>query len=131
MQTKLSSLIESCVNTFIGFLISLLVTVLIFPVFGIHVPFNTQVGLTAVYTGVSILRSYAVRRFFNLTNFHVLGVGRCPSCNKFKGGIARRRIPTNYFDDESNHTVECPQCYIETNAFWQEAWEEYRQSQGV
>jgi predicted membrane protein len=65
MQTKKHSLIESVTNTTIGFLISLLVQLIIYPLLGIEVRFDQNIIITFVFTIVSILRGYIIRRFFN------------------------------------------------------------------
>jgi len=65
MQTKTQSLIETCINTAIGYLISLLAQLAIFPLFGIHVPLHSNLMIGAAFTVVSIVRGFFIRRFFN------------------------------------------------------------------
>lgn len=65
MQTKKFSLIESVSNTLIGFIISLLIQLIIYPALGIPVTFSQNVIITFIFTAVSILRGYIVRRIFN------------------------------------------------------------------
>jgi hypothetical protein len=64
MQTKKNSLIESVTNTVIGFIISLLIQLIIYPVMDIPVTFNQNITITLVFTIVSIIRGYIIRRFF-------------------------------------------------------------------
>ena len=65
MQSKLDSLIESCINVGIGFLVSVLANFIIFPWVGITAS-TTQVLLVGLFmTGVSVARSYLVRRWAN------------------------------------------------------------------
>lgn len=65
MQTKKGSLIEAVVNTLIGFTITLLFSPLIYWICGVNMK-ASQMGLvTALFTLLSILRGYVVRRFFN------------------------------------------------------------------
>lgn len=64
MQSKRSSLVESIVNTAVGFLTSLILQVIIFPIFGVHLSANEHVVMTIIFTVVSIVRGYAVRRIF-------------------------------------------------------------------
>ena len=68
MQSKKYSLIESVTNTAIGFMISLLIQIVIYPVMGIPVTFSQNIIITMVFTLVSILRGYVIRRIFNLIN---------------------------------------------------------------
>ena len=65
MQTRLSSFIESVVNTATGFIISILVQLILFPALGIEVRLDQNVVITIVFTAVSIARSYVLRRVFN------------------------------------------------------------------
>jgi len=64
-QTRLGSLIEAGVNIVIGFGVALLSQILIFPMFGIHVPLSSNVGIGAWFTLISLIRSYVIRRWFN------------------------------------------------------------------
>ena len=64
-QTKLQSFIEAMTNTVIGFLVTMSVYPLINWICGIEMSI-TQAGLsTVLFTVVSVLRGYVVRRFFN------------------------------------------------------------------
>lgn len=65
MQTKKQSLKESLTNTFIGFLISLLATFIVLPMFGIQSTFLKNIGITICFTVISIIRGYLIRRYFN------------------------------------------------------------------
>ena len=65
MQSRWQSLIETFVNVAIGYGVALLTQVLVFPLFGIVIPMASNIAIGVIFTFVSILRSYAVRRFFN------------------------------------------------------------------
>lgn len=64
-QSKAGSLIEATVNVLIGFGVALLSQILVFPMFDIHVPLSTNLGIGAWFTAISIVRSYVIRRWFN------------------------------------------------------------------
>ena len=64
-QTKRQSLIETITNTAIGFVVSLLATFIVLPLFGIDSTPTKNVGVTLCFTVISILRGYVVRRYFN------------------------------------------------------------------
>lgn len=64
MQTRLHSLAESLVNVFIGYWISIGAQVLIFPIFDISTSFGSNLKIGLLFTVVSILRSYGLRRVF-------------------------------------------------------------------
>jgi hypothetical protein len=65
MQTRLGSLIEAWANTFIGYWINVVLGLAIYPLFGASFSFAQNLGIGAVFTVVSIVRGYAVRRWFN------------------------------------------------------------------
>ncbi len=65
MQTKKKSLIESITNTVIGFIIALTVQLIIYPIMNIEVRISQNLIITSVFTLVSILRGYIIRRIFN------------------------------------------------------------------
>ena len=65
MQSRLQSLLESFVNVAIGYLVALGAQLLVFPLFNIHIPLRDNVLIGVIFTVVSIVRSYGVRRLFN------------------------------------------------------------------
>ena len=64
-QTKMDSFMEAATNTAIGFVISLAVTFVTFGLYHIHTRLVENLGITAIFTLVSIVRSYTLRRMFN------------------------------------------------------------------
>ena len=64
-QTKLQSLIESIANIVIGYLVALASQLAVFPLFGINIPLSDNLLIGFWFTVVSLIRSYAVRRYFN------------------------------------------------------------------
>lgn len=64
-QSRRMSFAESCFNTAIGFAINVAAQIFIFPLFGIHVAVATNLMIAVVFTGISVARSYFVRRAFN------------------------------------------------------------------
>ncbi len=65
MQKKHHSLIEAITNTLVGFLVSLCIQLIIYPLMNIPVRFEQNLIITSVFTIASILRGYFVRRMFN------------------------------------------------------------------
>ena len=65
MQTRTMSLIEAVANTAIGYGVAVLTQMAVFPLFGIHVSGRDQLGIGLIFTVVSLVRSYCLRRFFN------------------------------------------------------------------
>ena len=64
-QTRTHSAIESVANTAIGYGISLLTQLAVFPLFGIHVSLVQNMWIGVIFTVVSLARSYILRRAFN------------------------------------------------------------------
>jgi hypothetical protein len=65
MQTRKQSLFEAIINVVVGFSINMLLNFSVFPLFGWHISLAQNLGLGVIYTVVSIVRSYCLRRFFN------------------------------------------------------------------
>lgn len=65
MQSRLASLAESLTNVTIGYLVSVLTSIIVLPLFGVTLSIAENAKLSLIYTVVSIARSYAVRRAFN------------------------------------------------------------------
>lgn len=64
-QTRLGSLIEALMNVAIGYGVALISQIAIFPLFGIHIPFSSNLAIGAWFTVISLVRSYVLRRWFN------------------------------------------------------------------
>lgn len=64
-QTKTHSLLESLFNVAVGYSVALLSQLLIFPIYGIHIPLTDNIQIGLWFTVVSVLRSYILRRWFN------------------------------------------------------------------
>lgn len=64
-QTRLSSFIEALMNVAIGFSINYIANLLIFPLFDMHISLIDNLWMGMIYTIISIVRSYVIRRWFN------------------------------------------------------------------
>jgi hypothetical protein len=65
MQSRYESLLESCINIMVGMLVNLGGQYVIFPVLGIPVSLLQHLWITVFFTGLSLARSYVIRRWFN------------------------------------------------------------------
>ena len=65
MQSKKFSLIESFTSTAVGFVINVTAQTLVFPLFGINIPFHQNLSIAIIFTFISVARSYVIRRWFN------------------------------------------------------------------
>jgi hypothetical protein len=63
-QSRTMSLIEALTNVITGFVLALLTQLVVFPLFGLAVSVTENVLIGCIFTSVSILRSFALRRLF-------------------------------------------------------------------
>jgi hypothetical protein len=63
-QSRLMSLVESVANVIVGYGVAVVTQLLLFPVFGLHTTLAQNLKMGAVFTVVSIARSFALRRLF-------------------------------------------------------------------
>lgn len=52
-------------NIFIGYVVAILSQLLVFPLFGIYIPFVDNLLIGLYFTVISLIRSYVLRRLFN------------------------------------------------------------------
>jgi hypothetical protein len=67
MQSRLMSLVEAVANITVGYGIAVLTQITVFPILGIHASLRENLIIGVVFTCVSLVRSYALRRLFNRT----------------------------------------------------------------
>ena len=65
MQSRLMSMIEAIANVLVGFWVSVLAQMLVLPLFDLQVSFGQSIGMGLIFTVVSLVRSYLLRRAFN------------------------------------------------------------------
>ena len=65
MQTKKQSFIESLTSTTIGIIIGIVLNLTVLPIFGYPVSLSDSLWISVIFTIVSIIRSYIIRRWFN------------------------------------------------------------------
>lgn len=63
-QSRRMSLLEAIINVLVGYGIAVLAQVLVFPLFGLYATLSTNLTLGLVFTAVSLVRSYLLRRLF-------------------------------------------------------------------
>jgi hypothetical protein len=64
-QSRKGSMFEAVMNTVIGYSINFTANLLIFPLFGMHISLTGNFLMGLIYTGISLVRSYFLRRVFN------------------------------------------------------------------
>ena len=65
MQTKKQSFIETLTSVFAGWLIGVILNLTILPLFDYNITVVDSLWVSLIFTVVSVIRSYTIRRFFN------------------------------------------------------------------
>ena len=65
MQSRWMSLVETLANLVVGYGVAVLTQVAVFPLFGLHASLGDNLLLGSIFTIVSLIRSYTLRRVFN------------------------------------------------------------------
>ena len=63
-QSRRLSLIEATTNVIVGYALAVITQIVAFPWFGLQVSLGDNLAIGAVFVGVSLIRSYALRRLF-------------------------------------------------------------------
>lgn len=64
-QSRLMSVVESVTNVAVGYGVAVGTQLAVFPLFGIEASLSDNLAIGAVFTVISLVRSYALRRLFN------------------------------------------------------------------
>ncbi len=68
-QSKQMSFLESLTNVSVGYGVAVSAQILVFPMFGLDVPLSDNLAIGAIFTGISIVRSFTLRRVFEEIRF--------------------------------------------------------------
>jgi len=63
-QSRRLSLIEATTNVVVGYALAVITQIVAFPWFGLQVSLGDNLAIGAVFVGVSLVRSYALKRLF-------------------------------------------------------------------
>ena len=63
-QSRAMSLVEAVANVTVGYCIAVVTQLTVFPWFGLPAEVNAALAIGAIFTAVSIARSYVLRRMF-------------------------------------------------------------------
>ena len=63
-QSRLMSFVEAISNVLVGYGVAVVTQILTFPIFGLHTTLAQNLKMGAIFTIVSIARSFALRRVF-------------------------------------------------------------------
>ena len=63
-QSRRMSLVEAIANVAVGYGLAVLTQIAVFPPFGLRVSLSDNISLGLIFTGISLARSFALRRLF-------------------------------------------------------------------
>ena len=63
-QSRHLSLLEALTNVVVGYALAVLTQMIVFPWFGLTASLQDNLAIGAAFVGVSLIRSYALRRVF-------------------------------------------------------------------
>ena len=63
-QSRTMSLIEAVTNVVVGYVLAVATQIVVFPRFGLQPSLGENLAIGTVFVGVSLLRSYVLRRLF-------------------------------------------------------------------
>ena len=64
-QSRVMSAAEAVTNVAVGWSVALVAQLLVFPAIGLQASLGQNVTLSSVFTGVSLVRNYVLRRLFD------------------------------------------------------------------
>lgn len=65
MQSRAGSMIEAVANVAIGYGIAVAANIVVLPLFGFYPSLAQYAQIGLIFTGISLVRSYCLRRLFN------------------------------------------------------------------
>ena len=65
MQSRGMSLLEAVANVLVGYGLAVLTQIAVFPVFGLQTSLAGNLLIGGIFTVISLVRSFALRRIFN------------------------------------------------------------------
>lgn len=58
------SLVEAATNVIVGYWLAVFTQLVVFPLFGLRISLGENLALSGIFTAISLVRSYALRRLF-------------------------------------------------------------------
>ena len=72
-QSRAMSLVEAAVNVVAGYVVALAAQMVVFPFFNVSLSFSDNLLIGAIFTVVSLVRSYVLRRVFEAVRVRGMG----------------------------------------------------------
>ena len=63
-QSRRMSMVEAITNVVVGYALAVATQIVVFPWFGLHPNLGENLALGAIFTGISLIRGYILRRLF-------------------------------------------------------------------
>ena len=63
-QSRRMSLVEATTNVVVGYGLAVMTQIAVFPWFGLHPSLGKNLALGGIFTAISLIRGYALRRLF-------------------------------------------------------------------
>ncbi|WP_210880287.1 DUF7220 family protein [Roseovarius autotrophicus] len=63
-QSRRMSMVEAITNVAVGYALAVVTQIVVFPWFGLHPSLGANLALGGVFTAISLIRGYALRRLF-------------------------------------------------------------------
>lgn len=63
-QSRRGSMVEAVTNVAVGYGVAVATQMAVFPLFGVRLPVSQNMAIGVIFTVVSLLRSYLLRRLF-------------------------------------------------------------------
>ena len=63
-QSRKASLMEAVTKVIVGYIVGCVANLLIFPLFNVHVSYTDNLLMGLIYSAISIVLSYTIRRWF-------------------------------------------------------------------
>lgn len=67
-QSRLYSFVEVAVDAIIGYTVSILAQLVVYPMFGIHVSMSSSLLIGLIFSAIGMTTAYLTRRIFNYYN---------------------------------------------------------------
>ena len=93
-QSRVMSLVEAIANVVVGYGVAVATQMLVFPLFGLQTTLAQNLKLGAVFSIVSIIRSFALRRLFEAVKIRRAERESTAPMERRKGGMVNRNQQT-------------------------------------
>ena len=75
-QSRLMSLVEAITNVIVGYGLAVVTQIIVFPWFGLEAALDEHLAIGMAFVGVSLVRSYLLRRLFERITVAIRSGGR-------------------------------------------------------